>query len=541
MNRKKIAFIIYKTNENLCSQLIDSIQKLDVPQGYDVDILPVTGDEKYFVYDSTMKKSDARYKIYVDENVLFTYKNILQDVLNIFKSDRKIGVIGVSGAIQFSTHGICLESTQRCGKLFIGDNQNLTAWGDVTEDCKEVAAVDGWFMATQYDVDWQCDLFVGTSFGDSAQCLEFQRKGYKVVVANQKETWIWYKTTKMTLENPARTAFLDEYSKDIFPLVSVIIPTYNRPEYFKLALESALNQTYRNIEVIVSDNSTNDDTENLIQDYLARDKRIKYFHHKNFTANDNWNFARKYNNPKAEYVNWLMDDDLFYPRKLEVMVEIYRNNPDVSLVTSVRDVIDADGKLHNQRMPQPERLDKTMKISGDEAGRLMFHTGQNYIGEPTTVLIRKKFLRDNDLCWTDEEDGFYSLVDISTWCQLLTQGNMVWLNDKPLSAFRRHDKQATNWAGNGAIFEISWARIFKTAWDKHVFIHDEHELRFSLINWLYSASMRLINAFKANYYAEELVTLEKTMSAVAESLHNGYKIVLPPRNYGEKTKTGRMS
>ena len=176
-----------------------------------------------------------------------------------------------------------------------------------------------------------------------------------------------------------------------------------------------------------------------------------------------------------------------------------------------------------------------------KAGRLMFHTGQNYIGEPTTGLIRKKFLRDNDLCWTDEEDGFYSLVDISTWCQLLTQGNMIWLNDEPLSAFRRHDNQATNWAGNGAIFEISWARIFKTAWDKHSFIRDEHELRFSLINWLNSASMRLINAYKANYYAEEIVTLEKTMSAVAESLHNGYKIVLPPRNYGEKTKAGRMS
>ncbi len=541
MNRKKIAFIIHKTDENLCSQLIESIQKLTVPKGYDVDILPVTGDEKYFVYDSAMKQNDARYKIYVDENVSLIYKNILPDILNIFKSDRKIGIIGVSGAIQFSTNGICLESAKRCGKIFIGDNQNLTDWGDVTDDYKEVAAVDGWFMATQYDVDWQCDLFTAKSFGDSAQCIEFKRKGYQVVVANQKETWLRFKTTKMTLDSHARVAFLNEYSKDILPLVSIIIPTYNRPEYFKLALDSALNQTYRNIEVIVSDNSTNDDTENLMQDYLARDKRIKYFHHKNFTANDNWNFARKYNNPKAEYVNWLMDDDLFYPRKLEVMVEIYRNNPDVSLVTSIRDVIDAEGRVHTQRMPQPERLNKTMKITGDEAGRLMFHTGQNYIGEPTTVLIRKKFLRDNDLCWTDEEDGFYSLVDISTWCQLLTQGNMVWLNDEPLSAFRRHEKQATNWAGNGAIFEISWARIFKTAWDKHVFIRNEHELRFSLINWLYSASMRLINAFKVNYYAEELVTLEKTMSAVAESLHNGYKIVLPPRNYGEKTKTGRMS
>ena len=51
--------------------------------------------------------------------------------------------------------------------------------------------------------------------------------------------------------------------KKYSPLVSVIIPTFNNPKYFKLALESALNQTYKNIEVVISDSSTNDDTEKL--------------------------------------------------------------------------------------------------------------------------------------------------------------------------------------------------------------------------------------------------------------------------------------
>lgn len=53
-------------------------------------------------------------------------------------------------------------------------------------------------------------------------------------------------------------------AKNTKPLVTVIIPIFNRLEYFKLALESALNQTYKKIEVIVSDNSTNDETEKLI-------------------------------------------------------------------------------------------------------------------------------------------------------------------------------------------------------------------------------------------------------------------------------------
>ncbi|MBQ7628766.1 MAG: glycosyltransferase family 2 protein, partial [Selenomonadaceae bacterium] len=108
---------------------------------------------------------------------------------------------------------------------------------------------------------------------------------------NCEEPPIWFAQDKWVIDEDSRNNFLNEYSKDLFPLVTVIIPTFNRPKYFKLALESALNQTYRNIEVVVSDNSTEDDTENLMQDYIKNDSRIKYFRHKNFTANDNWNFC----------------------------------------------------------------------------------------------------------------------------------------------------------------------------------------------------------------------------------------------------------
>ena len=541
VNWKKIAVIIHKTEEDLYNQLIDSVKKLNVPKGCTLDIVPVEGDEKFAAYNAAMKENDAKFKIYIDEKVTLLDKNILVNILKLFKSDKKIGVIGISGAINISTHGVCLDSAKRCGKVFMGAEKKLVNWGDIKGDYQEVESVDGFLMATQYDIDWREDIFHSNSFGDNAQCLEFRRKGYKVVVMNTEEPIIWFNQEKWLIDGLSRENFLNEYSEDIYPLATIMIPTFNRPHYFKLALESALNQTYRNIEVVVSDNSTEDDTEKLMQEYLAKDPRIKYFRHKDFTANDNWNFCRKYNNPKAEYLNWLMDDDLFYPRKLEVMVEIYRNNPDISLVTSVRDVIDVDGRVVPMRMPQPAALNKTMKVSGDEAGRMMFHTGKNYIGEPTTVLIRKKFLRNNDMCWTEEEDGFYSLVDISTWCQLLTQGNLLWIQDQPLSAFRRHAKQVTNWAGNGAVFETSWARIFKTAWEKRAFIHNERELRYSLINWLYSASLRLVNAFQENYDGEEIVTLEKTMVAVATSLRNGYKIDLPPRYYGAKTDAGRLS
>jgi glycosyltransferase involved in cell wall biosynthesis len=62
-------------------------------------------------------------------------------------------------------------------------------------------------------------------------------------------------------------------------LVSIGIPTYNRAELLKRAIESALNQDYKNIEVIISDNASTDDTESICQFYCNQDARLKYVRH----------------------------------------------------------------------------------------------------------------------------------------------------------------------------------------------------------------------------------------------------------------------
>ncbi len=271
MDDKKIAVIIHKTNDKFCTRLIDSLQNLEVPDNYDVEILPVEGEEKFFAYDYAMKYSDAKYKIYIDEKVVVLERNILQRIVKNFQSDEKIGIIGVSGAIEFSTHGICLDSAKRCGKIFLTSKKLLAEWSKINEDYQEVEAVDGWFMATQYDFAWRHDLFHGKTYGESAQCIEFKRqgRGYKTVVVNQDTPYIWYSGNSFEEDEFSREIFLKKYSKDIFPLVTVIIPTFNRPEFFEMALCSAIAQTYKNIEIVISDNSTNDETENILPNILS--------------------------------------------------------------------------------------------------------------------------------------------------------------------------------------------------------------------------------------------------------------------------------
>ena len=326
LNDKKIQIIVHVTDEYFCNRLIQSLETVTVPEDFSVEVQPVEGTEKYFAYETAMRASDAKYKIYIDERAIITDTNFPTEMLKIFQSDNSIGAIGTSGVTELSTHGISLTSSKRAPENFRG----------------EAEIVDGFFFATQYDIPWRCDLFTDNFFGGQAQCVEFKRRGYKIFIGG---SWISYTGEKFNLNNRSYQKFMDEYSAELFPLVTILIPTFNRPKYFREALESALSQTYRNIEIVISDDSTGDETERLIRDYLARDARIKYFRNKGFTSHDNWNFLRDYNNPAAEYVNWLMDDDLFYPTKIERMVEVYRNHPDVSLVTSAKNVIDANGNI----------------------------------------------------------------------------------------------------------------------------------------------------------------------------------------------------
>ena len=176
MGVEKIDIIIHKTNDEFCARLIDSIEKLEIPDNYEVEVLPVEGDEKFFVYDYVMNQRDSKYKIYIDEKVVLLEKDILQRVVEIFQSNENIGIIGVSGAIKLSTHGVCLDSAKRCGKIFLTSKKLLARWQNIDEDFQEVEAVDGWFMATQYDFKWNYELFHGTTYADSAKCIELKRR-----------------------------------------------------------------------------------------------------------------------------------------------------------------------------------------------------------------------------------------------------------------------------------------------------------------------------------------------------------------------------
>ena len=515
-DKNKIAVVITESdNKNQHEELKNSIDKLVVPNGFTIEVIFLPKDSsKAKIYNDFINRNTAKYKFYVDENVVFLQDNFLQETIQLFSDDEKIGVIGCCGTTQIPLSGIVYNSNSDkiFGKCLIGTPPNSFGTQNFEHNYKEVQCVFGGVIATQYDIQWREDLFEGDEFCDVSQCIEFSGRGYKCVAIGNKEPWIWNKQQDFLFQETDVQNFLKEYSTNIFPLVSIIIPTFNRPEFFKIALESVVNQTYQNLDILISDNSTDDRTEKLMQPYLARDKRIKYYHHKGFNGNDNWKFCLQYNNTDAEYVNWLMDDDVFALNKIELMVECYLNNPEVSLVFSNRLVINAKGEVTGQNLLS----DKNFKMPGNDAGKLLL-IDDNFIGEPTTVLIKKKYLRNNALGWTDFELNTFQSIDFSTWLLLLTQGDMFYFAE-PLSSFRIHGDQASRKLSVQIDFALEHAHEVIYAYNNKIFLKTPSDFRKAAENTIKLAMRRLSVAYSTGYSGRNLAVLERYVRDIANML-----------------------
>jgi glycosyltransferase involved in cell wall biosynthesis len=126
------------------------------------------------------------------------------------------------------------------------------------------------------------------------------------------------------------------------PLVTVAIPTYRRPEWLRVAIESALAQTYRNTEILVSDSDGSDEIAALVAGY--GDPRLRYRRNDGPT-NGLQNALAMYRDARGELIATLHDDDEWDPKFLETMVRPLVEDPSVVLSFADHWVMDAQGTV----------------------------------------------------------------------------------------------------------------------------------------------------------------------------------------------------
>jgi len=166
-------------------------------------------------------------------------------------------------------------------------------------------------------------------------------------------------------------------AKSRSPLVSVIIPTYNRAHLLGRAIQSVLNQTYQDFELIIVDDASSDNTEEVVKSF--HDDRIKYIRHdENKGAGAARNTGIKA--ARGEYIAFQDDDDKWLPNKLEKQVKVLEDSPpEIGVVYT-------DFQRFDKKSENKPKMVKVMRISGDIHGALL---EDNFIGTPT-VLVKKQ-------------------------------------------------------------------------------------------------------------------------------------------------------
>ncbi|MGD1871437.1 MAG: glycosyltransferase family 2 protein [Mastigocoleus sp.] len=112
--------------------------------------------------------------------------------------------------------------------------------------------------------------------------------------------------------------------KTYVPIVSVIVPAYNAEAFISRTLESILSQTYKNIEVIIVDDGSQDNTVNIVKNFIKRDQRIRLLQQENSGVASARNLAIAH--ACGEYIAPIDADDIWYPENIEKQIESISNS-----------------------------------------------------------------------------------------------------------------------------------------------------------------------------------------------------------------------
>jgi len=228
---------------------------------------------------------------------------------------------------------------------------------------------------------------------------------------------------------------LNNKKKNI-PKVSVVIPTYNCAQYIAEAIESVLNQTYKDFEIIVIDDGSTDNTQEIIKPYL---NKIKYIYQQNSGPSAARNRGIKEAN--GEYIAFLDADDIWLPQKLELQIKFMETYFNIGLTfTDMSFFSDKKGIIKNSFLKNMKIFNKlcVQSLSSYEKkfSEKIFNAliEENFIPTPSVIVKKQCF---NKVGLFDET--LFVVEDRDMWLRISLFYDVGFIN-KPLVLRRFHKK-----------------------------------------------------------------------------------------------------
>ncbi len=215
MDCKKICFIMCVNDWNYANEAIYFIQRLIVPEGYTIDVMTIEDASSMTSgYNEAMRNSDAKYKVYLHQDVMIVERKFIEYILSCFEN-KTIGMLGMAGTPLLDDSRV-MWNCKRVGRIYSGNVYGMKDWliGEVSGDYEKVEAIDGLLMVTQYDIPWREDVFKHWDFYDVSQSFEFRKAGHDVVVPHMDKPWCIHDDGFMNLKYyyEERDKFIREYN-----------------------------------------------------------------------------------------------------------------------------------------------------------------------------------------------------------------------------------------------------------------------------------------------------------------------------------------
>jgi glycosyltransferase involved in cell wall biosynthesis len=208
------------------------------------------------------------------------------------------------------------------------------------------------------------------------------------------------------------------------PFISIVMPTYNQAEFLSYSIESVVNQTFTNWELLIVDNFSTDETSKVLDTYT--DPRIR-----KFQINNGGVIARSRNHAikasEGEWIAFLDSDDFWFPEKLQSITKLLHS--DFELIYHHMKVINSKNEIINHELIKSRRLKKPifkdLIINGNTVAT-------------SSVVVRKNRLME--ISCMNEASELIGVEDFNTWLRISRNTEAFKLVSAELGAYRRHEK-----------------------------------------------------------------------------------------------------
>lgn len=429
MREKSIDFILCCSNQECVDKCVACINNLIIPEGYSIDIIGASEANSIAeAYNALMIESDAKYKVYLYENIYITDREFLIKAIDEIESDSGIGMLGVLGQNNYIESEI---GEWNCGTISIVNNTRAEKIDLNNHLQKEVDILNGCLLMTAVDVGWESITGDKNGYFDLAHSKKMRAAGYSLRVFNTENPVCLYEAGK-SLYDRYDVYTTDRGCKYVLPikslkkpLVSVILCVYNGENFVGKTIDSIITQTYRNLQIIIVDDCSTDSSRSIIEDYAKKDSRIETIYlEKNANVCNAANVA--YKHCRGQYVASIGHDDIWNEEKIERQVDFMETNRDISVCFSLCDIINQyDENINRTEGRMMFDIFSQTNHSRNEWIDILFY-GNNCFCAPSS-LIRMECI--------EGELYKYSLVqlqDYDLWLSMVAKGDVYIIQDRLL-------------------------------------------------------------------------------------------------------------